>query len=220
MKPKKTINISNEDFYKHYLQTKRFLLKIFAEPINTRDFKETITLIKQYKERYFYIFNRLSDLDKIEFYSNTQTHINKILNAQTESKYFEVLTNLLKEIESHYLQFKNPVEELEPQQIEKNAKVEISKNEYIDVFTNDLGQTLFFELHNIYKDKKYHLANYSFLFYALEKDYLVCNGTDFIKFLSKFDINIDKIDSRQSGTINNKTPLFNSVLTKFLDNIS
>lgn len=105
----------------------------------------------------------------------------------------------------------------EPQQTEVTRKVEVKKNEYIEIFANDLGQTLFFELHNIYKGKKNKLANYSFLFYALEKNYLVCTGTKFKEFLSDFDINIDKIDTRQSGT-NNKTLLFNSILTRYSDN--
>mgnify|MGYP003664281361 CR=1 FL=1 len=44
---------------------------------------------------------------------------------------------------------------------------------------------------------------------------LVCSGSDFITFLSKLNIHIDKIDSRQSGT-NNKRDLFNSIQDKFL----
>ena len=125
--------------------------------------------------------------------------------------YYDDLIELLIE------NYTNTLKTLQPQQTVINTKVDVLKNEYIEIFANDLGHTLFFELHNIYKGKKNKLANYSFVFCALQKEYLVCSGTDFINFLSKFDINIDKIDSRQSGT-NNKTPLFNSILTRYSKN--
>jgi hypothetical protein len=103
----------------------------------------------------------------------------------------------------------------EPQQIETNKPDKVKENIFKEIFSNGLGFTLFFELHNIYKNKINKQANYSFLFYALSEEYLVCNGTDFVNFLSKFEIDIDKIDSRQSGT-NAKTSLFNSTLKRYL----
>ena len=99
--------------------------------------------------------------------------------------------------------------------VEPTAKVEVKINPHIEIFKNDIGYTLFLDLHNIYKSKQNHLANYSFVFYALENDYLVCSGYDFKKFISTLDIHIDKIDTRQSGT-NNRTPLFNSIQEKYL----
>ena len=95
------------------------------------------------------------------------------------------------------------------------SNVKLKINPHIEIFKNDIGYTLFLDLHNIYKSKQNHLANYSFVFYALENDYLVCSGNDFKKFISTLDIHIDKIDTRQSGT-NNRTPLFNSIQEKYL----
>lgn len=92
----------------------------------------------------------------------------------------------------------------------------LDENINITIFKNDLGQTLFNQLHKIYKnEEKNYLANYSFLFYALQKNYLVCSGTKFVNHLSTLDINIHKIDTRQSGT-NTKTRLFNSIELPYL----
>jgi hypothetical protein len=78
---------------------------------------------------------------------------------------------------------------------------------------NDVTAFKFFEaLHNIYKsNNRVLLANYSFIFYAMKTDlFIVCTGAEFITFLSKFyQIDIDKIDSRQSGT-NKKTTLYDA----------
>jgi hypothetical protein len=92
---------------------------------------------------------------------------------------------------------------------------EIQKNQNPTIFKNDLGQTIFNDLHNLYKNEDKILANYSFVFYALQKKYLVCSNANFINYLSTLDIQIDKIDSRQSGNTN-KTSLFNAVESKYL----
>ncbi|TYB74500.1 hypothetical protein ES676_07465 [Bizionia saleffrena] len=102
----------------------------------------------------------------------------------------------------------------QPQQFENANVDEIKENKYIEVFKNDIGYSIFLAIHYIYKKKTNKQAYYSFLYYALDKDYLVCNGAKFIEFLSVLDIHIDKIDSRQSGT-NKKTDLFNSIQDKY-----
>ena len=127
--------------------------------------------------------------------------VNKLLLA--ENKQFQYYKNFLL----------NKLEKPQPKEIDKLD--EVKENKYLEIFKNDLGYSIFLELHNIYKLKPKQQAYYSFLFYALDKDYLVCIGSDFITFLSKLNIHIDKIDSRQSGT-NNKRDLFNSIQDKFL----
>jgi hypothetical protein len=127
--------------------------------------------------------------------------VNKLLLA--ENKQFQYYKNFLL----------NKLEKPQPKEIDKLD--EVKENKYLEIFKNDLGYSIFLELHNIYKLKPKQQAYYSFLFYALDKDYLVCSGSDFITFLSKLNIHIDKIDSRQSGT-NNKRDLFNSIQDKFL----
>jgi hypothetical protein len=97
---------------------------------------------------------------------------------------------------------------------EKNDFGEVlKKNENEKIFKNDFGFTLFMKMFEIYKSERNKLANFSFVFYAMEKDFLVCSQTEFVIFLSteKYNIQIDKVDSRQSGK-NKKSNLYNSIL--------
>jgi len=89
---------------------------------------------------------------------------------------------------------------------------EILENEFDTIFKNNIGFTIFTKMFEFYKDDKNVLANFSFLFHAMEKDFLVCNQTKFREFLrnEKYNIEIEKIDSRQSGKTN-KTKLYNSI---------
>lgn len=86
-------------------------------------------------------------------------------------------------------------------------------NQYHKIFSNDLGYTLFNEWNEQHKDETNLLANYSFIYIALEKDNLVvCTQTDYVDFLSQLDkpIIIDKVDSRQQGKSNKKYKLYES----------
>ena len=67
-----------------------------------------------------------------------------------------------------------------------------------------------------YKDEGKYNANFGFLFYAMEAEFLVCNQTEFIDFVGNEDykISISKIDSRQSGS-NKKLKLYNSIKSSF-----
>lgn len=150
---------------------------------------------------------------RMETYNKSYTDAEKI---DLELEALEKLTinrteyRILKNRYKHYL-----LNELQqPQQNETSINDEVKTNEYIEIFKNDIGYTIFLELNNIYKDKNNKQANYSFLFYALQSDYLVCNGAEFIKFLSSLNIHIDKIDSRQSGS-NKKIDLFNTIQDKY-----
>jgi len=141
----------------------------------------------------------LNEKIKLELEALEKLPINKTDYKILKERYQKYLTNL--------------TAQSLPKEIDKPD--EVKENKYLEIFKNDLGYSIFLELHNIYKLKPKQQANYSFLFYALDKDYLVCSGSDFITFLSKLNIHIDKIDSRQSGT-NNKRDLFNSIQDKFL----
>lgn len=158
-----------------------------------------IEFVNSELEKLILSINGLNDfLDK----NKHQSFKHKKEQLKYSKRYSEFLKDKLKELD------KTEVEK--PLQTENNAKKKTKKNERIDIFKDDLGFTLFYELHEIYKNKNYQQANYSFLYYALEKEYLVCKGIDFINFLAENDIIIDKIDSRQYGT-NKKSDLFNSI---------
>lgn len=86
-----------------------------------------------------------------------------------------------------------------------------NENPYPEIFKEN-GFDIFEQIHDNYKDLTNVTANYSFLFYAMEKDELIhCGGTEFIKFLaSNYDFHIDRIDSRQSGQ-NKRTNYYNAI---------
>ena len=88
----------------------------------------------------------------------------------------------------------------------------ILKDELVKIFKNNIGFLIFTKMFERYKTEKNDLANFIFLFYAMEKDFLVCSQTEFRGFLrnEKYNIDIEKIDSRQSGN-NKKTKLYDSI---------
>lgn len=102
----------------------------------------------------------------------------------------------------------------QPQQTEtKNTGAVLIKNQYPKIFKNDIGFALFTKMHEYYKDENKDNANFGFLFFVMEEDFLVCSQADFVKHLSKYNVNIDKIDNRQyySDMNNNKkSKLYNS----------
>lgn len=91
----------------------------------------------------------------------------------------------------------------------------IEVNKYPEIFASDLGWALFKKLYTQYvNDQKYLLANFSFVFIALEKGgHIHCKQIKFIEFLSQeFDIHIPKIDSRQAGTNNPRYKLYSLLM--------
>ena len=69
-------------------------------------------------------------------------------------------------------------------------------------------------MYELYKDEKTRLANFSFLFFAMEEEFLVCNQVTFVKFLEneKYNISIEKIDNRQlTWKTSKKVKLYNSI---------
>ncbi len=88
------------------------------------------------------------------------------------------------------------------------------KNPYEQIFSNDLGYTIFLKMHNLYKEKEIkNNSNYSFLYYALDKDnFLTCIGTEFINFsITEFDVkDFTRIDNRYKEDYN-KSKLYNAI---------
>ncbi|NGY38864.1 hypothetical protein FQU23_015275 [Flavobacterium sp. XN-5] len=87
-------------------------------------------------------------------------------------------------------------------------------NQDIKIFKSDIGFTLFTKMFELYKTERTHLANFSFLFFAMEKDFLVCSQAEFVRFLESeiYDISIGKIDNRHlEWQKNKKAKLYNSI---------
>jgi len=136
--------------------------------------------------------------DYKNWYIDKETEINKLFGeTNLYSSMLEIMLSTEREINKYY-----------PSRIEQE---EVLTNQYPRIFKNAKGFSLFNSLHEAYKSETNVVANYSFVFLALEHDeFIHCGGTEFIKFLSKnFDIQINRIDSRQSGT-NKRTNLYES----------
>ncbi|WP_028871011.1 hypothetical protein [Psychroserpens burtonensis] len=84
-----------------------------------------------------------------------------------------------------------------------------NQNPHPRIFEDSYSYNLFLKMNEYYSSNKNDVANYSFLFYAMQNDnFIICGNKEFIEFLSSIYIYIDRIDSRQSGT-NNKYDLYN-----------
>lgn len=99
--------------------------------------------------------------------------------------------------------------------IDREAKL-VAINDFPKIFKSVEGFLIFNEMYSFYKNETNHLANFSFLFYAMEKEFLICSQTEYKEFLGseRYNIEIDKIDSRQSGK-NKKASLYNSIIDKY-----
>ncbi len=122
--------------------------------------------------------------------------------------------NMRFDIEARSIKYQ-PQQPEPPQQTKiVNPDELLLKNKYIKIFKNDIGFTLFTKMFELYKPDNKDLANFSFLFFAMEEDFLVCSQVDFVKFLEieKYNVNIEKIDNRQfKWQINKKLKLYNSI---------
>lgn len=178
--------------------------KIFIEQIAPLDRKEFITVLNDQYNNY-----NLKCSDMTEWLNATYELITKGLpstkiNTQSKSEFLEWYKEKTKAIKPE-----------PPQQAETIKPDEVLlKNEYVKIFKNDIGFTIFTKMFELYKTENTHLANFSFLFFAMEKDFLVCTQTDFVKFIEneKYNISIEKIDNRQyNWDKSKKSKLYNSI---------
>jgi hypothetical protein len=99
------IEWTQRDFYIHYINTKRFgFSKSFIYKSN--EFEKLNELLNKYKKRYDYIFLRLNDTQKIEFYNDFSDQLTKLKNKQTESKFKELIQKMFVKINNEYNHFK------------------------------------------------------------------------------------------------------------------
>ncbi len=104
---KKRINVewTLNDYFNHYLKTKRFGFNIVRTFDNGHYsiFKDEI---KKYLFRYNYFFEKLSDDDKSELKNDFCDQLSQLKNKQTISKFKEVIEDVLTEINSKYKDYK------------------------------------------------------------------------------------------------------------------
>lgn len=93
-------------------------------------------------------------------------------------------------------------------------KKRLEENLMPQIFANDFGYTLFRKLHEIYKDNQATEANYSFIWYALEKEELIiCRQRKYLDYLSSLNVYLPKINSIQKNENNRKWATFKSIKT-------
>lgn len=75
----------------------------------------------------------------------------------------------------------------------------IFKNPYPYIFKDTLSFQIFLNLHNLFKNKPYPLANYSFIFRAMkqDEDRIVGSNIDYIKLITE-EYNVSDIDRIKS----------------------
>jgi hypothetical protein len=182
-----------------------------------------LALHKFKQNRREYLGKIYNDCDaNFEFIKNEVDNMQKRIDSQKEyllkHKYhkFESKERDIEVCEAYIKFLKRKDEKFkQSQQTEANNPDEVLlKNKDITIFKNDIGFTLFIKMFEFYKNEQTHLANFSFLFFAMEKDFLVCSQADFVKFLENenYNISIEKIDNRQLDWKNNKkSKLYNSI---------
>ena len=182
--------------------------------IKWNDFEETGFIAKEIKNHSQNLEMYENKIEEITEYKYRKEHFRTHEVFLSTFSYFEKIIASHKAI-IKFLDTKK--RELEaPQQNKTLHPDEVLINEFEKIFKNDIGFTIFSKMFELYKNETNHLANFSFLFYAMEKDFLVCSQTEFKEFLriEKYNIDIEKIDSRQSGE-NKKAKLYNSIKAKY-----
>lgn len=116
---------TNEDYYNHYINTKRFAFSFTIPLYKNKQFNEVNDDLKEYKNRYDYIFNKLTTEGKIELKNDFCDRLELVKNKQTQSKFKVIIENMIIQINEDYLKFKSMDEK--PQQIELNIFDKIIK---------------------------------------------------------------------------------------------
>lgn len=188
-----------------------------------------------------YCFLKFNDINKsLPYIEPIETEAGAIRLNQIHFPFYEFIKNeIYKEVRIEYLnnisfeqciQFNKILDFLdEIETIIENQSIkiidttpkavkpdEVLKNEFDKIFKSDIGFTIFTKMFELYGNETNDLANFSFLFYAMEKEFLVCSQTKFKEFLrnEKYNIEIEKIDNRQwflDMNKNKKSKLYNSI---------
>lgn len=179
--------LSPGEKFQLYVEQGRFGFTFYKtfERDDYEEFKEELTT---HKADYDSLHDKLSAEDKkrvLKSYFLAQ--LEKLKKYQKVDIVIEDIDEVIKSINK-------------PQQSEDDNPYSLLENEDDSVFADKLGYTLFNKLHDNYKNEINIQANYSYIFIVLKRDkYIICRPIDFINFILKRDIQIDKIDIRQFG---------------------
>ena len=119
------------DYYNHYITTKRFGFFNLGER-KKNEFNDFSNNLIEYKTQYDYIFNKLTDIKKIEFANDYLDKLKKLNDFQKFSKHKAIIQNMIIEIENN---FKNYKLNTAPQQIE-SSKPKKHKKSLLEFINN------------------------------------------------------------------------------------
>ncbi|MCY2686771.1 hypothetical protein [Salinimicrobium sp. TH3] len=179
------------------------------------DWNKFLWFFEVTRPTYIYIFDRLNKHEQFQLKGDFIDYLNTIIEKQTATKYIKALEGF----KVHIQNFNgSAILNEDKKQTPPKENLQLRKNPFPEIFSNDLGYTLFLKMHEIYKDESKDNSNYSFLYYALEKDFLVCKGTKFIEFaITQFDVkDYTRNDSRYKEDYT-RNKLFKSVKNQFKD---
>jgi len=194
--PKNSEKWSNEDYYQHYLLTKRFGFSTFRSSGNIFD-KNQYDEIKQrisfYKELYFFIYNKLHEDYKNEFKLDFLDNLKATKEKQKLTKFKEIISNLIIEIDK------------QPQQSETKKPDEVKKELHKNIFIGNA-----FELFEKYYNNKamnfQSRTDFRFLFEQMKIDNLIHETVSlgqYIKFIGKYDYVEKELKSIEMNTTKN-----------------
>lgn len=167
---------------------------------------QAIDLIKKILTEFINTIKLSKNLLKENNVNELQIHLIKTYLKSYKQSFNEIIFNFQEPYPSISNYFKSQNIDL----LNDNNKIEF--NNFPGIFRSKEGLVLFEKMDNFYKNKSNELANYSFLFYALDNDkYLVCSQKEFLEFLENRSIILNKIDSRQSGMDNKRRDLYDSI---------
>jgi hypothetical protein len=88
----------NIDYFNQYKHTKDFARTLFLTDYKKSEFAEFHNKVEIIKERYFFIYGRLNELEKIELKHDFIYHLTKLCNSQNLPKFKVIIDNLINEI--------------------------------------------------------------------------------------------------------------------------
>ncbi len=118
-----------EDYYNHYLKTGRFGF-IDLRTFKKNQFHEISKRLQDFEKQYFFIFSKLSNIERIQFKNDFCDQLEKLKANQKASKFNEVIQNLIDKVNSFY--------STEKQMLNKGTiNIEDFKNKYrSDIWDN------------------------------------------------------------------------------------
>ncbi len=142
---KKKINVKSYEligFYNYYIETKRFAL-INPKAYKSEDFEYLNNKLNEHQKQYEFIYERLTESQRIEFKNDFSDRLKKLIEIQNLSKFKEIFRNLNNNIIqfAEYYTSKTIVSNIDKK--EREFLIDLNENKindkipYVELFKND-----------------------------------------------------------------------------------